>query len=118
MPESFSNLGDVLPIELKEVDEENKDGLIDLDCFKDINTPSVWSEETIKKALGRFKLIKRKKISYDKPILIIYNPHSGKKIDLVPLITVRLETAKIPFVFKPTEKTLDPFIFAKDFDLD
>jgi diacylglycerol kinase family enzyme len=55
---------------------------------------------------------------YDKPILIIYNPHSGKKKNYVPLISARLEMAKIPFEFKPTAQAFDPLNFARTIDLD
>ena len=36
--------------------------------------------------LRKFKLIKSRTVQYDKPIAIIYNPNSGKKTNLVPII--------------------------------
>ena len=62
-------------------------------------------------------MIKRKKLSYDKPVLVIYNPNSGKKNNLVPTLSARFETAKIKVEFKPTQKYLDPFNFAREIDL-
>lgn len=50
--------------------------------------------------LSKFELIKTRKISYDKPILIIYNPASGRHLNLVPLIEDRLKKENIPYELK------------------
>ena len=57
--------------------------------------------------LSQFKLVQARKVNYGengvaKPILIIYNPHSGKKTNLVPMIEARLTKEGIPFEFMPT----------------
>jgi diacylglycerol kinase family enzyme len=106
----------VLPIEPVDFDEESKDDNNSMSCFHDISGPPVWTQEGKKQALKRFQLIKRKKICYGKPVLVIYNPNSGKKINLVPTISARFETAKIKVEFKPTQKYLDPFNFAREID--
>jgi diacylglycerol kinase family enzyme len=51
------------------------------------------------------------------PILIIYNPASGKNLNLVPLIESRLNKENIPFELKKTEKRNDTYYFAKTLDL-
>ena len=52
-----------------------------------------------------------------KPIAIIYNPASGKKTNLVPLIEARLNQEGIPFELMPTGQYLDSYNFAKDIDI-
>ncbi len=68
--------------------------------------------------LSKFELVKTRKITYDKPILIIYNPRSGTHANLVPLIEARLNKEKVPFEFKRTGKARDTYFFAKEIDLD
>lgn len=51
------------------------------------------------------------------PIIIIYNPASGKNLNLVPLIESRLNKENIPFELKKTEKRNDTYYFAKTLDL-
>jgi len=41
--------------------------------------------------------MKTRKLVYEKPIAIIYNTNSGKKIDLRPMIEQRLDAEKIPY---------------------
>jgi diacylglycerol kinase family enzyme len=67
--------------------------------------------------LSNFELVKTRKITYDLPILIIYNPVSGKKTNLVPLIETRLKLEKIPYELLPTQKRHDTYFFAKEIDL-
>jgi len=45
--------------------------------------------------LKHFRLIKRRKIKFDNPVLIIYNPNSGTKKDFIPKISERLGKEKI-----------------------
>ena len=52
-----------------------------------------------------------------KPIAIIYNPVSGKKTNLVPLIEERLNSEGVPFEMIPTQKFMDTYNFAKELDL-
>lgn len=105
----------MLPVELVEADEENKGE--DMWAKMDLEN-NLWSREGEAKGLKQIRLIKKKKIVYEKPLLVIYNPHSGKKKDFVPKISARLDTAKIPFEMIPTKQMLDPYNFAKTVDLD
>ena len=69
--------------------------------------------------LERFELIKKRKIDIrEKPIAIIYNPASGKSVNLRPLIEKRLNQEKVPFEFLNTEKYFDTFRYTKDLDID
>jgi hypothetical protein len=43
-------------------------------------------------------------VKYDKKIAIIYNPNSGKKRNMRPLIEHRLSEAKIGFEFLESKK--------------
>jgi hypothetical protein len=52
--------------------------------------------------LSKFEPIKIRKITYDLPILIIYNPNSGKKSNLIPSIEARLKLEKIPYELMQT----------------
>ena len=63
---------------------------------------STLSAEEKKELLSKFELIQTRKITYDKPILFIYNPRSGRHANLIPLIEDRLKKEKIPFEFKLT----------------
>ena len=54
MPEVFGKVGDVLPIELVDCDEERKDDAINMRCFNDISGPPVWTQEGKNQALMRF----------------------------------------------------------------
>ena len=49
--------------------------------------------------------------------MIIYNPNSGKKANLRPLIEARLNKEKIPFEMMPTKKAFEPYEWARDLDL-
>ena len=52
--------------------------------------------------LDQIELIEPRKIIYSKPIAIIYNPNSGKKRNLKPLIIKRFKAALIPYEFLET----------------
>lgn len=94
----FDKVGDVLPIEIDHDGDEESKGT----SFKDLSAGSHWTSENAVRILKKARLIKKRKISYDKPILIVYNPNSGKKKNYVPIISARLDMAKIPYEFKPT----------------
>lgn len=69
--------------------------------------------------LDKFQLIKKRKIGiHEKPLAIIYNPASGKKTNLRPLIMKRLDTEKVPYEFLETQKAFDTFRYARDLDMD
>jgi hypothetical protein len=55
-------------------------------------------------------------LDYEKPICIIYNPHSGKKTNLVPRIEARLSKQSVKYEMMPTQKAGDTFTFARDID--
>lgn len=115
-PDKFDKVGDVLPIELVEHDEESKSS-VNWKVLGDIREESNWTPENAAKTLANFRLIKRRKIVYDKPVLVIYNPNSGKKKNFIPMIETRFEAANIPFELKPTTQALDPLNFAMTIDL-
>lgn len=48
---------------------------------------------------GRIQLVKKETIKFKKPLAIIFNPFSGKKRDVRPVIQKRLEMEKISFEF-------------------
>jgi hypothetical protein len=79
-------------------DEESQRG--DKNSIPDFKS-SITDEEK-KDLLSKFELIQTRRITYDKPILIIYNPSSGRHTNLIPLIESRLTKEKIPFEFKRT----------------
>lgn len=66
--------------------------------------------------MENFERVRTRKISFDLPILIIYNPVSGKAVNLIPVIETRLNKDKIPFEVMPTKKRYDTFNYAKDAD--
>ena len=57
-------------------------------------------------------------VSFDKPIYIIFNPNSGKKVNLMPIITSRLDKENIPYDTAGTQKAGDTYEYARDFDID
>lgn len=67
------------------------------------------NESTKKDLLSKFELVATRRIVYDLPILIIYNPNSGKKANLYNLIVARLTTANVPFVFQYSSLSNLPF---------
>lgn len=52
-----------------------------------------------------------------KPVLIIYNPSCGRRINLLPKIQTRFEREKIAFEVLLTKKKRDTYFFARDADL-
>jgi hypothetical protein len=131
---SCFELGDIIPIQRKKeivtdavIEEEIKDATKllpsgDEESQRDMNSipdfKSTISEEEKKQLLSKYELVKTRKITYDKPILFIYNPSSGRHLNLVPLIETRLTKEKIPYEFKRTQKARDTYFFAKEIDLD
>jgi len=66
--------------------------------------------------LKNFESVKVRKITYNKPLCIIYNPVSGKKTNLLPLMENKLKIANVPYELIPTQKAFDPYEFARDLD--
>lgn len=58
-------------------------------------------------------MVQTRKLTYDLPILIIYNPSSGKNTNLITLIETRLKIEKIAFELRGTQKKHDTYFFAK-----
>jgi len=67
--------------------------------------------------LKNFESIQARRVSYKRPIVVIYNPNSGKKRDLAPLIEDRFKAENIPYEMMPTQKAFDTFEFANSIDL-
>ena len=77
------------------------------------------SSEAKQQLMEKFELIKKRKVGIrEKPVAIIYNPASGKKTNLRPLIEKRLTNENVPFEFLNTEKAFDTFRYARDLDMD
>ena len=85
---SFASAADVLPIELiDDKDLANFDDVCSLHKYE-------WHKDKLSDAEPpRYQLIKRCKLKFDKPILVIYNPNSGQKKNYIPLIIDRLKAA-------------------------
>lgn len=64
-----------------------------------------------------FEPLKVRRTNYERPIGIIYNPNSGKKRDLRPLIEKRLSEQNIAYELLATEKSFDTFRYAYESDL-
>ena len=60
--------------------------------------------------------IKVRKVNYTKPLALIYNPNSGKKINVRPKIEQRLKKEGISFEFIPTKKAGDTYVIAHELD--
>jgi diacylglycerol kinase family enzyme len=62
---------------------------------------------------SKFSSIKVRRIDlHSKPAVVIYNPNSGTKTNLIPLITQKLNSLGIEYELMLTQKALDPYIFA------
>jgi diacylglycerol kinase family enzyme len=68
--------------------------------------------------LKEFESIQVRKISYDKPIAIVINKNSGKKIDEQERISTFLNAHKIPHEFFVTQKAGDSFEIPLDMSLE
>ena len=62
--------------------------------------------------------IKVRKIRFDEPLCIIYNPNSGSKTNVAPTIEKVLKLQNIPYEMMPTKRALDGFRFANELNLD
>ena len=83
------------------------------DYFKHLD----WEQHDEKTILPKLESIKVRKILYDKPICIIYNPNSGSKTNVAPTIQSTLELHHVPYELMPTQKSLDGFRFANEIPL-
>lgn len=95
------------------MDESNEDEPLNPNVYDS------FTDENKREFLSKFKLIKSRKLTYDerKPIVIVYNPNSGKKLNLLPLIEGRLNQEGISFELMPTQQYLDTYNFARTMDL-
>mmetsp|Transcript_6325 Transcript_6325/g.10292 ORF Transcript_6325/g.10292 Transcript_6325/m.10292 type:complete len:201 (-) Transcript_6325:456-1058(-) len=57
------------------------------------------------------------KVEYTKPVQIVYNPNSGKKIDIKARIRETLDQHKIKYEFFETQGSRDAFNFIRDMDI-
>jgi sphingosine kinase len=60
----------------------------------------------------------RMKVEYTKPIAIIYNPNSGKKIDIRAHIRRRLDEANIKYEFLESKVAFDTWRIANTLDIE
>ena len=49
---------------------------------------------------------------------MIYNPNSGKKTNLVPMLEQRFNQEGVPFELMPTRQALDTYRFARELNID
>jgi hypothetical protein len=70
--------------------------------FKGIDWDKITHNDK-KELLDKFESIKVRQLNFSKPVLIIHNPNSGKKVDLIPKILERLNSKGINFELMPTE---------------
>ena len=62
-------------------------------------------------------MIDARKMAYEKPVLIIYNPNSGTKRNIRQVLQDGLTEAKIPFEFYETTGPKDSYRKANTFDI-
>lgn len=72
----------------------------------------------IRNQKDNLKMVDIRQVTYDKPILIIYNPISGKKINLREHISTFLKKEGIPFEFYETKSFMDSLVKARECDID
>ena len=89
---------------------------VDPSCLKDVDWKNLTPSEK-QKVVSNFESIKARRVSYKKPLAIIYNPNSGKKRQVRSKIEERLKAANIPYEMMPTQKAFDTFEFANSIDL-
>lgn len=63
-------------------------------------------------------MIDIEKLNYTKPVFIVYNPNSGRRLDFTGMIKRELESAGIPYFLYPTKGPRDSFVIAKNFNID
>jgi len=125
----FNDLPDVLPIRLKQVNQEHA-GIVEevkeasqfLPGGENEAGPFSFQDDmkTAEKQAefrSKFELIKTRKLDYSKPLCIIYNPNSGTMTNMIPLIEQRLHAENIPFELMSTKKAGDTYEFALDLEI-
>eukprot|EP00347_Sterkiella_histriomuscorum_P012216 403369450 len=68
--------------------------------------------------LRHVDVIEAPKIVYTKPIVIVYNPNSGKRRNIRVLISQRLDAEKIPYEFLESKKVFDTWLIPQEMDID
>lgn len=103
-------------IEQEETKEDKKGPRVNYDAYFDYQGANA---EEKARFLEQFDLIKTRKVGIrEKPVAIIYNPVSGKKVNFRPTIEERFKMENIEYEFLETEKYFDTFMYAKDLDID
>ena len=78
-----------------------------------------WQNEDLRRELlKKVELISHDKIQYDKPIAIIYNPASGRKINIKGIISSRLDNEQLPYEFLESTKYFETWEIAQNLDMD
>ena len=65
-----------------------------------------------------YRVIFPNKITYDKKVFIVYNPNSGRKINIREKLDISLKKIKIEFEIYETVGYLDAFNKVKNLDID
>lgn len=67
--------------------------------------------------ISKFDLVRKRKIQYNIPVALIFDPNAGKANDILPLIQDCLYNAKIRTEVFHCESHLDAYNFAKDLEI-
>jgi len=106
----FFDQPDIFPLKLKQGASYESLQSIDWEAITDKNVRDVLLPTF-------FEPLQVRRTNYERPIGIIYNPNSGKKRDLRPLIEKRLSEHNIAYELLATEKSFDTFRYAYESDL-
>ena len=88
------------------------------DTVRELNEMNLRDPEDQKRIQQKVEIIHHERIIYTKPIAIIYNPNSGKKRDLLPLIKLRLEQSNVPFEILLSLRAFMTWELAHDLEMD
>lgn len=75
-----------------------------------LNNLDFSSAESREEIIQNTQILTYRKILYDKPIAIIYNPNSGKKRNVRQIIAERLDLAGVPYEFLESKKAFDTWM--------
>ena len=87
------------------------------DIYSKLSQLDLNEEKDRLELLKSVDLIEPQKLVYSKPIAIVYNPNSGKKRNLRPVIMQRFDAAKIPYDFIESLAVGDTYKIGNELDL-
>ena len=107
---TFYDLPDISPIVNNIEDKKSTKAMQGIDW--DNVTPE--QKQTV---LDNTSSIKTRQVTFDKPIAVIFNPNSGKKVNLLPMVEARFKAEGIQYKLLGTTKQFDTYMYAKNLDL-